>query len=175
MIKATLHLDTIKSNTYHCLELEQNWRSIPSINVWLKVRGFNLSNPVMVTANISDNSLTFFQSASNSPKNIVLVHPNSQVLQDLYTSLRDAGHTVHAFTKVEKANQHIQSMIDNNQTLNKIVVPRNLEVGYNFTYKQFLQKTFPKYQVLTIDKRRYRDTINLKLNKEQYIQSIMGE
>lgn len=105
-------------------------------------------------------------------KSVVLVHPNPDILNQLEIALIQEGHIVGAFTRVQDANRQIHKMSENSIPLDKIIVPANLKVAYNLTYKSFLNRIFPKYQVITIDERDYRDSVNIKLDKNEYLNSL---
>lgn len=156
MNKAVLNLNSTVFENYQHLDLEKHWRSVKAINVWLMARDFNLSLPIFVTKDDFDNTLTFFQSKSVANKTIILVHPNPAKLSQLYTSLKNAGHLVHAFSKVRAANNKIKGM----SKIDSIVVPKNLKVHNGFTYKTYLNAKYPGYKVHTIDNNDYRDTLN---------------
>lgn len=165
MLTAELDLTNVQFVNYQHLDLENDWRSVPVIRIWLKARKFDLTMPIFVTR--EEKVLTFTQTKTDFGKTLVLVHPNVLILSQLQDSLKKAGHTVHAFKRVKDANVELQKMFENNIQVDKIVVPTNLKVSYNFTYKDFLNKMYPGYQVLTVDNNDYRETVNLKLFKEQ--------
>jgi hypothetical protein len=160
VLKAELDLTNIQFVNYQHLDLEKDWRQIPVIRIWLKARSFDLTMPIFVTR--EENIMTFFQTKSDSGKTLVLVHPNPKILNQLHNSLKHAGHLVHAFKRVKDANVQIQSMIQSKTVIDKIVVPTNLKVSYNFTYKNYLNKKYPGYDVLTVDNKDYRETVSLK-------------
>ena len=161
MIKAVLELNNVKFKDYSHLDLENEWKNVAPIRIWLKARRFDLDYPVFVTRDSNDNSLTFFQNKEEENSTIVLVHPNRLILNQLQTRLLNDGYTVLAFSRVKDANKKITEMCDNEIKIRNIVVPTNLNVSYNFTYENFLNQKFPKCKVLTIDNRNYRDSINL--------------
>lgn len=160
MLKAELDLTNITFVNYQHLDLERDWRQVPVIRIWLKARRFDLTMPIFVTR--EKDVMTFFQTKTDSGKTLVLVHPNPKILNQLHDSLKQAGHSVFAFKRVKDANKQIETMIQNNTLINKIVVPTNLKVSYNFTYKNFLNKKYPGYEVLTVDNKDYRETVSLR-------------
>lgn len=172
MLKAVLDLSGRNFINYKHLDLEQNWRSVAVIRIWLKARNFDLSIPILVTRDEEKNTLTFFQTVSNSGRTIVLVHPNPDILHQIDTSLQNAGHKVYSFNKVEDANRQLYLFSQNKVKLDRIIIPRNLKVSYNYTYKNFLNRTFPMYSVIVVDNRDYRDKIDINLSKDEYIYSI---
>lgn len=168
MRTAILELDSEAFETYQHLDIEQNWRSIGAVRMWLKFRQFDLTLPILVSRNEEENTLTFYQTVSNLPKTVVLIHPNPDILKQLDQALKDSGHSVYSYSKVEDANFQLNVISQNKLTLHKIIVPRHLRVMDSLTYKQFLNQMYPNYQVLTIDNKDYRDTINLKAFKKEY-------
>ena len=175
MIKAVLNLNTNAFAGYQHLDLEKSWRDVNVIRLWLKARGFDLSLPIFVTKDEEDNTLTFFQTIKNPNKTLILVHPNPKVRSQLQDSLKQEGHVVHAFSKVKDANLCIFLMSQNGTKLDRIIVPKNLKVFHSLTYKTFLNRTFPKYGVLTVDNKEYRDYINMNLTKDEYMSSIFNK
>lgn len=158
MIKATLNLNETSYKNYNIQELHSNWRKYPVIKMWLKLRRFDLANPIFVDSDLDFNTLTFSQSNSNLSRNIVLVHPNPDILKQLTDSLVKAGHQVTSFKKVQDANWELGS----GQPIDSIIIPENLKVSTGCTYKNYLNHKFPNLKVLTVDKRNYRETLNLK-------------
>lgn len=162
MIKATLNINDTSYAGYNILELEQNWRNFPAINIWLKVRRFDLTLPIFVTPNHEENSLTFFQTQSNITRHVVLVHPNPDVLSQLTEGLKAAGHSVTSFKRVEEANIELNNIKEKNYPIDFVIVPTKLKVGAGYTYKNYLNHKYPNLNVLTVDKSEYRDTINMR-------------
>jgi len=100
---------------------------------------------------------------------IVLVHPNSQILSQLYTSLRNEGYRVLAFKRVKDANSELIKLYKYKIPIHKIIVPTNLKVYHTCTYQGFLNMMFPQWKVITTDKQPYREHIDLvKFKKELY-------
>lgn len=174
MIKAVLNLNTNAFAGYQHLDLEKSWRDINVIQLWLKARGFDLSLPIFVTKDEEDNTLTFFQTIKNPNKTVILVHPNPKVRSQLQDSLKQDGHIVHAFAKVKDANIQIYTMAQNGSQLDSIIVPKNLKVFHSLTYEIYLNRAFPKYKVLTVDDKEYRDYINMNLTKNEYMGTIFN-
>jgi len=172
MLKAVLDLNCIRFMNYQHLDLEKDWRSINVICLWLRVRAFNLALPVFVTRDTKQSTMTFFQTIPMPGKTIVLVHPNPAVLRQLDGYLKNAGHIIHKFSKVKDANAFIADMTKSKTKIHKIVVPKNLEVSYNFTYCQFLNHMYPGYDIITVDEKNYRDNINLRTLKKEYINEL---
>lgn len=160
MLKASIDLSQAEFKSYENLNLEQDWIQVPAIRMYLKARRFDISQPVFVSKD--DNVLNFYQSIKSVPRNVIVIHPNPKILDQIVTSLKREGHSVFGFKRVKEANTRITEFDKNQTVIDNIVVPINLEVSYNYTYKEFLNKNFPKYKVLTIDKKDYRDTINMK-------------
>lgn len=164
MVKATINLDDLDYVCYKNADLATNWKEFPAIRMYLKARKFDISLPIFVTKN--NNEITFFQDIKNSSKTVFVVHPNPSILHQLTVSLANDGHNVTAFKRVKDANLSLK----NNTEIDYVVVPTNLLVSYNFTYKNYLNKLYPKINVLTVDNNNYRDTINLKnFNKEKIV------
>jgi len=172
MLKAILDLNGVKFRNYQHLDLEKDWRSVNVICLWLKARTFNLYLPVFVTRDEHKNTITFFQTAQMTGKTVVLVHPNSAILNQLDNLLKEAGHIIHKFSRVKAANAFIADMHKSETKIHKIIVPTNLEVSFNFTYEQFLHHMFPKYEILTVDTKTYRDSINLRTFQKEYAHAI---
>jgi hypothetical protein len=175
MLKAVLDLNGKQFVSYSSIDLEHNWRNVTVIRIWLKARKFDLTIPIFVTRDNEKNTLTFFQTISSSGKTIVLVHPNPDILHNLHTSLKEAGHTVYAYTKVEDANLQLYVLSSGGTKIDKIIVPKFLRVFHSFTYKNYLNRNFPTYKVLTIDNKDYRDYIDMDLTKSEYINSIFNK
>lgn len=165
MLKATINLNEAEFKSYENLNLEQDWMQVPAIRMFLKARRFDLSQSILVSKD--KNILSFYQSIKSVPRNVVVIHPNPDILNQIVTSLKNEGHSVFAFKRVKEANNRIIELTKNKSPIDHIVVPINLEVSYNYKYKDFLNKNFPKYNVLTIDKREYRDVINMKEFKNE--------
>lgn len=165
MVKATINLNDLEFVAYKNIDLESKWKEFPAIRMYLKVRKFDLSLPVFVTKN--DTEITFFQNVINRTKSVIVVHPNPNILKQLTVSLKNDGHSVFGFRRVKDANLRLNKLIETNDQIDYVVAPTNLQVSFNFTYKEFLNKMFPKINVLTVDNNNYRDTINLtKFQKE---------
>lgn len=161
MLIAVLDLNQTVFSCYHLAELELNWRNTPAIRIWLKVRQFDLSEPINVSKNEEKNTLTFSQTKPILSKTVMIVHPNPKILEQLTTSVKEQGHNVLPFIKVKDATAQLKLMFENKHKLDKIVVPKNLKVYHNFTYEKYLNKKFPSYGVITVDNREYRETIKL--------------
>lgn len=159
MIKAVINLNDVEFESYKNVDIEKNWKEFPAIRIYLKARKFNLSLPIFTIK--AENEITFFQTAGTNNKNVIVVHPNPTILRQLTVSLKGDGHSVFGFHKVKEANLRLNKLLENKETIDYVVVPTNLQVSYNFTYKNYLNKLFPKINVLTVDNNEYRDSINL--------------
>ena len=162
MRRATLNLNETTYKQYTVRELESNWHDYPVIKLWLKIRKFDLSLPISVITNYKENSITFTQAAKNLHRNVIVVHPNPQILDQISHSLIKAGHKVTGFQKAKLANIQIETITENNFNLDCIIIPANMKVAPGCTYKNYLNRRFPDISVLTTDKNNYRETLNIK-------------
>jgi len=163
MLKAILDLNNSTFVFRHSLDdLVKKWAEVPTIKLWLKARRFDLSLPISVTKDDKANTLTFTQVMRFPSRTIVLVHPNPTILDQLTASLKEEGHIVYPFTKVRMANAQLESMNSFKMPVDKIIIPKNLKIHHDFTYEGYLNQFYPQYQILTIDKKDYRESISLK-------------
>lgn len=167
MRKATLDLNEFRNKNRTEEELVgffNKWETIPSINLWLKARKFDLASPILVTQE-KNLVITFYQTGED--RTIVLVHPNPKILEQLTVALVEPGRIVRAFSRVKDANDCIKQLVISNAAISSIIVPEKLQVSHNVSYKAFLNTKFPAYKVITIDKKNYRDSINLRTFKSE--------
>lgn len=167
MRKATLDLNEYQDKNRTHDELVgffNNWETIPSIRLWLKARKFDIQAPIMVTQE-KNLVLSFYQMGSD--RNLVLIHPNPKILEQLKKALQEPGRTIHTFSKVEAATTCIKQMSADKTKIQNIIVPEKLEVSHNLTFKAFLNIKFPEFNVITVDKKNYRDSVNLRTFKKE--------
>jgi hypothetical protein len=162
MLKVVINFNEDQFTSYQHLNIEQDWKQITAIRMYLKARRFNLNLPIFAIKDCKNNNLTFFQNKIHVKKNIIVIHPNPTILTQIVDSLKNQGHDVFAFYKVKDMTNKLIEFKQTNTSIDVIVVPTNLQVSYNLSCKQFLNHIYPKYKVLTLDKNNYRDTINLK-------------
>lgn len=167
MNKAILDLNKFKAEKtqQEINEFLMNWKIIPGINMWLKVRKFDLNEPIFVTKTGS-HTLTFFQGKDPVNKLIMVVNRNKDTINDIKHLLNT--HTVVAFDNVHEANLF---MVHNKPNL--IVIPKNLKISRSLTYNDYVKKFYPGLNVITINSGSDKNLINLKISRQEYIQTIV--
>lgn len=161
MKKAVLDLSVFKNETEGFVA---DWKIIPGIDMWLKIRKFDMTKPIL-TARTGKHSLTFFQTVEAAKKTVVIVNKNKDAVNDLKNLLK--VHTVHSFENVDDANFFM-----NFYKPDLIVMPKNLRISRSLMYKDYVKKFFPKVNVVTVNAGAETTTINLKITREEYMESL---
>lgn len=168
MNKAVLDLNVFKDVKNQDIEsFMSDWKTIPGINMWLKVRKFDLNEPIFVTKS-GNHTLTFFQGKDPVNKLIVVVNRNKSAINDIKHLLSD--HTIVSFTNVHDAN-----LFMTNNKPNIIVIPKNLKISRSLTYNDYVKKFYPGLKVITTNSGSGKDLINLKVPRNEYIKSLQKE
>jgi hypothetical protein len=145
MVKASLSLEKFRANGITgqmATDFAKDWQNIPHISNWLKVRGFELTKPILVSE--EDNNLTFFQKDSElSSRKVVIIHPIQENLTILSESFKLAGHQVFAFATTEAAVKEIGSLLAQGITPEFVILPKDLRTSQQRAASSVIRQLFP--------------------------------
>lgn len=148
MVKASLNLESFKQKGITgemAVNFAQDWKSIPHIYKWLRIRGFNVECPIMVSE--EKGQLIFFQKPNSTPKTILIIHPDVEYKESLVKAMKEAGHSPYAFATTEEAIKHVSLLKNYEITVDLFILPQDLKTSSNILAALLLKRLFPSVKV----------------------------